>query len=128
MPMAPNGLIGGVICLAAIYFPSFLLLIGILPFWEELRQRPAVRCALDGANAAVVGLLLAALCSPVWTSAIFSPFDFAIALCAFALLVLAHATLGCRGSCAPRVNVCTSLARLIYERCSYSHNVIRFCD
>ena len=87
MPFAPNGLLGGLLCLAAIYLPSFLLLIGILPFWEELRQRPAVRSALDGANAAVVGLLLAAFYSPVWTNAIFSPSDFAIAFCAFALLV-----------------------------------------
>jgi chromate transporter len=57
MPLPPNGLLGGIICLTAIYLPSFLLLIGILPFWEALRRQPAVRSALDGANAVVVGLL-----------------------------------------------------------------------
>jgi chromate transporter len=78
---------GGIICLTAIYLPSFLLLVGILPFWEALRRQPAVRSALDGANAVVVGLLLAALYSPIWTGAIFGPGDFAIALLAFVLLV-----------------------------------------
>jgi chromate transporter len=87
MPLPPNGLLGGIICLTAIYLPSFLLLIGILPFWEALRRQPAVRSALDGANAVVVGLLLAALYSPIWTGAIFGPGDFAIALLAFVLLV-----------------------------------------
>ena len=70
MEPAPNGWIGGVICLIAIYLPSFLLLIGILPFWDTLRTRSGVRSALTGVNAAVVGLLLAALYTPVWTSAI----------------------------------------------------------
>jgi chromate transporter len=87
MPLAPNGLLGGLLCLAAIYLPSFLLLIGILPFWEELRRRASVRSALNGANAAVVGLLLAALYSPIWSSAIFGPSDFAIALSLFVLLM-----------------------------------------
>jgi chromate transporter len=87
MALPPNGLLGGLLCLAAIYLPSFLLLIGILPFWEELRRRPSVRSALNGANAAVVGLLLAALYSPIWTSAIFFRSDFAIALSAFVLLM-----------------------------------------
>ena len=56
----------------AIYLPSFLLLIGVLPFWDALRRRTAVQSALTGVNAAVVGLLLAALYTPVWTSAIFA--------------------------------------------------------
>jgi chromate transporter len=88
MEPAPDGWIGGLICLAAIFLPSFLLLVGALPFWETLRRRPAVQSALRGVNAAVVGLLLAALYKPVWTSAIFGPADFAIAVLAFLLLAL----------------------------------------
>jgi chromate transporter len=85
---APNGWLGGLICLVAIFLPSFLLLVGALPFWDELRRRPAVQSALRGVNAAVVGLLLAALYRPVWTSAIFSAADFAIGIVAFLLLTL----------------------------------------
>jgi chromate transporter len=84
----PNGWIGGLICVAAIYLPSFLLLVGVLPFWDALRRRTAIRSALAGVNAAVVGLLLAALYTPVWTSAIFAPADFAIGIMAFLLLVM----------------------------------------
>src|SRR5262249_42418687 len=69
----PTGWAGALICLVAIFLPSFLLLIGALPFWESLRRRPAVQSTLRGINAAVVGLLLAALYKPVWTSAIFGP-------------------------------------------------------
>jgi len=82
----PNGWLGGLICLVAIFLPSFLLLIGALPFWDTLRRRTGVRSALRGVNAAVVGLLLAALYKPVWTSAIFGPADFAIGILAFLLL------------------------------------------
>ena len=88
MGPAPNGWVGGLLCLVAIFLPSFLLLIGALPFWEELRRRPAVQSALRGVNAAVVGLLLAALYRPVWTSAIFGPADFALGIVAFLLLAL----------------------------------------
>jgi chromate transporter len=88
MGPAPNGWTGGLICLAAIFLPSFLLLIGALPFWDTLRRRPAVQSALRGVNAAVVGLLLAALYKPVWTSAILAPADFAIGIVAFLLLAL----------------------------------------
>ena len=88
MTPAPNGVAGGLICLAAIYLPSFLLLIGVLPFWDALRRRAAVQSALRGVNAAVVGLLLAALYTPVWTSAIGAPRDFALGLVAFLLLAL----------------------------------------
>ena len=83
----PNGVAGGLLCLAAIYLPSFLLLIGVLPFWDALRRRAAVQSALRGVNATVVGLLLAALYTPVWTSAIGAPRDFAIGIVAFLLLV-----------------------------------------
>jgi len=88
MGPTPNGWVGGVICLAAIFLPSFLLLIGVLPFWDSLRRMPAVRSGLRGVNAAVVGILLAALYNPVWTNAIHAPVDFAIATVAFLLLAL----------------------------------------
>jgi chromate transporter len=88
MGPAPNGWLGGLLCLVAIFLPSFLLLIGALPFWDALRRRPQVRAALLGVNAAVVGLLLAALYRPVWTSAIFGPADFALGILAFLLLAL----------------------------------------
>jgi chromate transporter len=85
--LEPDGWIGAAICLAAIFAPSFLLVVGVLPFWDELRRRAAAQKALLGINAAVVGVLLAALYHPIWTSAISSPRDFALALAAFVLLV-----------------------------------------
>ena len=88
MGPSPHGWAGGLICVVAIFLPSFLLLIGALPFWDVLRRRPAVQSALRGVNAAVVGLLLAALYKPVWTSAILAPTDFAIGVAAFLLLAL----------------------------------------
>ena len=87
MSQPPNGWAGGLLCLAGIFLPSFFLAIGPLPFWSWFRQHPAMRSVLKGVNAAVVGLLLAALYTPVWTSAIHTPADFAIA--AVALLLLA---------------------------------------
>ena len=87
MSGSPDGWAGGLLCLIAIYLPSFLLLIGVLPFWEGLRRRPAVRAALRGVNAAVVGLLLAALYTPVWTSAVGTPAGFAMVCVAFLALV-----------------------------------------
>jgi chromate transporter len=86
MAPQPNGWVGGVICLLAIFLPSFLLLFAVLPFWQALRHRSGVKAALKGINVAVVGLLLAALYDPVFTSAIKAPLDFAIALLAFLLL------------------------------------------
>ncbi|HYM74276.1 MAG TPA: chromate efflux transporter [Stellaceae bacterium] len=88
MGQPPNGWLGGILCLVAIFLPSFLLLIGMLPYWDRLRHRPAVQSALRGVNAAVVGLLLAALYNPVWTSAILGPRDFAVGIVAFLLLAL----------------------------------------
>ncbi len=88
MQPGPNGWLGGLICLVAIFLPSFLLLIAALPFWDGLRHRHGVRSALRGVNAAVVGVLLAALYHPVWTSAILMPADFAIAIAAFLLLAM----------------------------------------
>ena len=87
MEPMPNGLAGAMICLVAIFAPSFLLVVGALPFWDALRRLKAMQNALLGINAAVVGLLLAALYHPVWTSAILSPADFGLAIGAFTLLV-----------------------------------------
>jgi chromate transporter len=84
----PNGWIGASICLIAIFLPSFFLVIGALPFWEELRRRPVAQAALRGVNAAVVGLLLAALYQPVWTVGITNAADFALAVAAFLLLFM----------------------------------------
>lgn len=87
MNAAPTGWTGGMIALIAIFIPSFLLVIGALPFWESLRQNLRTQAALSGVNAAVVGLLLAALYQPVWTSAILSAQDFGLALVAFVALM-----------------------------------------
>jgi len=86
MAGAPTGWLGAALCLVAIYLPSFLLVLGVLPFWDALRRRRGAQAALAGINAAVVGLLLAALYRPVWTSAIQAPADFILALAAFLLL------------------------------------------
>ncbi|BBK39498.1 chromate transporter [Allostella sp. ATCC 35155] len=74
------------ICLVSIFVPSFLLVVGALPFWEDIRRRPWAQSALRGINAAVVGLLLAALYDPVWTAGIRNPGDFAVAAAAFLAL------------------------------------------
>ncbi|MGM2628807.1 chromate transporter, partial [Bacillus cereus group sp. Bce038] len=78
---------GGLVCLLAIFAPSFLLVVGALPFWERLRRNVRTQAALLGINAAVVGLLLAALYNPVWTSAIHAPQDFGLALVALVALM-----------------------------------------
>jgi chromate transporter len=84
----PNGLAGAILCLLAIFLPSFFLVIGILPFWEALRGKPAAEAALKGVNAAVVGILLAAFYNPVFTAAITKPEDFALAVTGFLLLFM----------------------------------------
>jgi chromate transporter len=76
------------LCLVAIFLPSLLLVIGVMPFWDELRKRAAIRAALRGVNAAVVGLLVAAFYNPVWMSGILSKGDFGLAVVAFVLLLL----------------------------------------
>ena len=86
METPPAGWAGGLICLSAIFAPSFLLVVGTLPYWNALRRLEAARRAMLGVNAAVVGLLLAALYDPVWTSGVRSAGDFVLALAAFALL------------------------------------------
>lgn len=87
MAAPPNGWMGGLLCLIAIFVPSFLIVFGALPFWEQLRTNLRMRTALIGVNAAVVGLLLAALYDPVWTSAIHRPTDFGLALMALIALM-----------------------------------------
>ena len=87
MNQGPSGWLGGVICLLTIFAPSFLLVVGVLPFWERLRRNTRTQAALLGINAAVVGLLLAALYQPVWTSAIHAPQDFGLALVALVALM-----------------------------------------
>jgi chromate transporter len=84
----PNGWAGATLCLVAMFLPSFFLTIGALPFWDDLRRRPAAQSVLRGVNAAVVGLLLAALYNPVWTAGITSGADFALAIAAFLLLFM----------------------------------------
>jgi chromate transporter len=86
----PNGLPGGLLALAAIFLPSFLLVFGVLPWWARLRTVPHMTSALAGANAAVVGLLASALATPLATSAIHGPADLALAAAAFVLLVVAR--------------------------------------
>jgi chromate transporter len=84
----PNGWAGGILALLAIFLPAWLLVIGALPFWNWLRARTEVQAALRGINAAVVGLLLATLYTPVMTSAIMMPLDAALALGCFGMLTL----------------------------------------
>lgn len=88
MGPAPNGVGGAAIALVAVFLPGLLLVYGALPFWERLRGRPPAQAAMRGANAAVVGILGAALYSPVWTSAVLSRADFAVALAGFLMLVV----------------------------------------
>lgn len=83
----PHGIGGALVALVAIFAPSFLLVGGVLPFWDGLRRSPAFRSALSGTNAAVIGLLLAALYDPVITSSILGPLDVVLALAAIVALV-----------------------------------------
>ncbi|WP_019200122.1 chromate efflux transporter [Afipia birgiae] len=88
MGPTPDGLVGASIALVAIFLPGVLLVYGMLPYWDALRLRPTAQAAMRGANAAVVGILGAALYDPVWTSAVLSPPDFALALAGFLLLTV----------------------------------------
>ena len=87
MKVGPGGAVGGLLTLAAIFLPSFLLVVAILPFWNRLNEARNFRAALIGINAAVVGILAAAFFDPVWTSSIKEPTDFALAAAAFGLLM-----------------------------------------
>jgi chromate transporter len=83
----PHGIAGAVLALLAIFIPGMLCLMGALPFWSALTADPRARAAMLGTNAAVVGLLGAALYNPVWTNAVGDPIDFAIAAAGFVLLI-----------------------------------------
>ncbi len=82
----PHGALGALLGVVAIFAPSFLLVAGLMPFWDTLRQRQAMQAMLRGVNAAVVGVLLAALYTPVWTAGVHSPAGFGLALAAFLAL------------------------------------------
>lgn len=88
MHQQPAGWTGAAICLLAIFLPSFLLIAGVLPFWEPLRRSVRVQAALAGVNAVVVGLLAAALYDPVWTSAVRAPADLVLVLLALGALMV----------------------------------------
>ena len=82
-----SGWSGALICLVAIFLPAFLLIVGVLPFWEQLRRYKSVAAAFNGVNAAVVGLLLAALYDPIWTGTVRSHGDFILVAGGFAALM-----------------------------------------
>lgn len=82
-----NGWRGGIFATVAIFLPAFLLIFGTLPFWNTLRRNPKIKGALMGVNAAVVGILIAALYNPIWTSSIQASNDFAFAAVLFSMLV-----------------------------------------
>jgi chromate transporter len=84
----PSGLLGSAIALVAIFLPGVLLVYGMLPFWDELRNGQAMQAAMHGANAAVVGLLGLALYDPISKSAVLTSQDFALALGGFLLLTV----------------------------------------
>ena len=84
----PNGVTGAIVALVAIFLPGLLLVYGMLPFWDKLRSRPAVQAVMRGANAAVVGILGAALYNPVWVNAVVTPDDFGLATAGFLLLTV----------------------------------------
>lgn len=84
----PSGIVGAAIALVGIFLPGMLILVGALPFWDEFRKRLSAQAVMRGVNAAVVGILAAALYNPVWTSAVHDVRDFALALAGFLLLTV----------------------------------------
>ena len=85
---SPHGLPGAVLGLIGVFLPGMLILMGTLPFWDSFRKRAGAQAVMRGVNAAVVGLLGAALYNPVWTSSVKTPGDFGIALVGFVLLTV----------------------------------------
>lgn len=77
---------GGLVATIAVFLPAFLLILGALPFWDQLRNTPKVKGAIMGVNAAVVGILISAFYTPIWTSSIVAPIDFALAAVLFCML------------------------------------------
>jgi chromate transporter len=84
--ISPNGIAGAALGLVGIFLPGILVLVGALPFWDAFRGQPSAQAMMRGINAAVVGLLGAALYNPLWTTAVKSSTDFAVALVGFVLL------------------------------------------
>lgn len=85
--VGPGGVLGAAIALVAIFLPGFLLLVGVLPFWNALRGRTWMQSLMRGANAAVVGILGAALYDPLFTTGIVGVGSFSLALVCFVLLI-----------------------------------------
>jgi chromate transporter len=83
-----RGVPGACLATIAIFLPGVLLMTGALPFWDSLRSHPAAQAAMRGVNAAVVGVLAAALYDPIWTTTVTTPIDFALALVGFVLLTV----------------------------------------
>jgi chromate transporter len=83
---SPHGLPGAALGLFGIFLPGMLILVGALPFWDSFRKRESAQAVMRGVNAAVVGLLGAALYNPLWTTSVKTPGDFGIALVGFVLL------------------------------------------
>lgn len=81
-----NGVLGATLATIAIFLPAFLLVVGVLPFWDQMRSKSYIQGALLGINAAVVGILLAAFYDPIWTSSVMNTIDFVIAVLLFSLL------------------------------------------
>jgi len=86
LPGSEGGILGATVSLGAIFLPGFLLVAGVLPLWRAIAGRPIAARVIAGVNAAVVGILGAALYDPVWTSAVQGPLDMAVALVGFTLL------------------------------------------
>jgi chromate transporter len=84
--VSPHGLAGAALGLVGIFLPGMLILLGTLPFWDSFRKRTAAQAVMRGVNAAVVGLLAAALYNPLWTNSVRTPGDFGVALVGFVLL------------------------------------------
>ena len=87
---SPNGLAGAALALVALMLPGMLLVAGALPYWDDFRRRARAQAAMRGTNAAVVGILGAALYDPVWVSAVQDRWDFALATAGFVLLTVAR--------------------------------------
>lgn len=84
---SPDGVVGALIALAAIFMPGMLALLAVMPFWPALRAKANARAVMAGVNASVVGLLATAFYHPVWTSSVGNAADFAVVVTGFVLLV-----------------------------------------
>ena len=85
---SPSGWMGGGLAVVAIFLPSFLMVIGIMPFWDKFRANTTIQKSMIGVNAAVVGILLAAFYNPIWMSAVLGPQDFALVVLFYLMLQL----------------------------------------